>query len=141
MKPLLRIAFPTTRVPTFLNSKENDMAEDPLGSPWKTLDRDLSRISQLEMATTYVARPMVGIGIAFAFILLAFLIAIIWFGGSEGSLIVAAAAADFEASAEGLAGKRIGLQRGSTHQCYAEKMYPDAEFITIHPENYLDFIT
>ena len=69
------------------------MAEDPLGSQWKTLDRDLNRIGQLEMATNYVARPMVGLGIAFAFILLAFLIAIIWFGGSEGSLIVAAAAA------------------------------------------------
>ena len=69
------------------------MAENPLGSQWKTLDRDLNRIGQLEMATNYVARPMVGLGIAFAFILLAFLIAIIWFGGTEGSLIVAAAAA------------------------------------------------
>lgn len=69
------------------------MSEDPLGSQWKTLDRDLNRISQLEIATNYVARPMVGLGIAFAFILVAFLIALIWFGGSEGSLIVAAAAA------------------------------------------------
>ena len=69
------------------------MAEDPLGSQWKTLDRDLNRISQLEMATNYVARPMVGLGIAFAFILMAFLIAMIWFGSTEGSLIVAAAAA------------------------------------------------
>ncbi|WP_439142995.1 inorganic phosphate transporter [Planktotalea sp.] len=69
------------------------MAENPLGSQWKTLDRDLNRIGQLEMATNYVARPMVGLGIAFAFILMAFLIAMIWFGGTEGSLIVAAAAA------------------------------------------------
>lgn len=69
------------------------MAEDPLGSQWKTLDRDLNRIGQLEMATNYVARPMVGLGIAFAFILVAFFIAMTWFGGSEGSLIVAAAAA------------------------------------------------
>jgi len=69
------------------------MADNPLGSQWKTLDRDLNRIGQLEMATNYVARPMVGLGIALAFILLAFLIAIIWFGGTEGSLIVAAAAA------------------------------------------------
>lgn len=69
------------------------MAEDPLGSPWKTLDRDLNRISQLEMATAYVSRPMVGLGISFAFILLAGLAATIWFGGSEGTLIVAAAAA------------------------------------------------
>ncbi|MGB7319541.1 MAG: inorganic phosphate transporter [Planktotalea sp.] len=69
------------------------MAEDPLGSPWKTLDRDLNRISQLEMATAYVSRPMVGLGISFAFILLAGLAAIIWFGGDEGTMIVAAAAA------------------------------------------------
>ncbi|WP_293446839.1 inorganic phosphate transporter [Planktotalea sp.] len=69
------------------------MAKDPLGSQWKTLDRDLNRIGQLEMATNYVARPMVGLGIAFAFILVAFFIAMTWFGGSEGSLIVAAAAA------------------------------------------------
>ena len=69
------------------------MAEDPLGSQWKTLDRDLNRISQLEMATAYVSRPMVGLGISFAFILLAGLAATIWFGGSEGTLIVAAAAA------------------------------------------------
>ncbi len=69
------------------------MAKDPLGSQWKTLDRDLNRISQLEMATAYVSRPMVGLGISFAFILLAGLAATIWFGGSEGTLIVAAAAA------------------------------------------------
>ncbi|MEP5154999.1 inorganic phosphate transporter [Planktotalea sp.] len=69
------------------------MAKNPLGSQWKTLDRDLNRISQLEMATAYVSRPMIGVGISFVFILIAAFAATIWFGGSEGTLIVAAAAA------------------------------------------------
>lgn len=69
------------------------MAENPLGSQWKTLDRDLNRISQLEMAAAYVSRPMIGLGISFAFILIAGFAATIWFGGSEGTFIVAAAAA------------------------------------------------
>ena len=43
--------------------------------------------------------------------------------------LVAPKGADFEGTAEGLAGKRIGVQRGATHQCYAEKMYPDAEIV------------
>jgi len=94
------------------------MAEDPLGSQWKTLDRDLNRISQLEMATNYVARPMVGLGIAFAFILMAFLIAMIWFGGTEGSLIVAAAAA-------------VGA--------YMAGLIIKKEYFDFHPERKVDF--
>ena len=43
--------------------------------------------------------------------------------------LVAAKGAGFEGTAAGLAGKRIGVQRGATHQCYAEKMYPDAEIV------------
>lgn len=43
--------------------------------------------------------------------------------------LVAAEGAEFEPTAEGLAGLRIGVQRGATHQCYAEKMYPDAEVV------------
>jgi polar amino acid transport system substrate-binding protein/arginine/ornithine transport system substrate-binding protein len=43
--------------------------------------------------------------------------------------LVAGKDADFEGTPEGLAGKRIGVQRGSTHQCYAEKMYPEAEIV------------
>ena len=33
------------------------------------------------------------------------------------------------ATKEGLAGKRLGVQRGTTHQCYAEKFFPDAELV------------
>ncbi len=43
--------------------------------------------------------------------------------------VVARKDADFEGTPEGLAGKRIGVQRGATHQCYAEKMFPDAEIV------------
>ncbi len=43
--------------------------------------------------------------------------------------IVAAADAEFEGTPEGLASRRIGLQRGATHQCYAEKMFPDSEVV------------
>ena len=32
-------------------------------------------------------------------------------------------------SKAGLKGKRIGLQRGTTHQCFMEKMYPDTELV------------
>ena len=32
-------------------------------------------------------------------------------------------------SKSGLAGKRVGLQRGTTHQCFMEKMYPDVELV------------
>ena len=37
--------------------------------------------------------------------------------------------AGFEGTAEGQTGKRIGVQRGATHQCYAEKMFPGAEIV------------
>jgi lysine-arginine-ornithine-binding protein len=37
--------------------------------------------------------------------------------------------AGLEISKSGLSGKRIGLQRGTTHQCFMEKMYPDAELV------------
>ena len=43
--------------------------------------------------------------------------------------LVAAADAGFEGTAAGLAGKRLGVQRATTHQCTAEKMFPDAELV------------
>ncbi len=42
---------------------------------------------------------------------------------------VAKKGAGLEISKKGLMGKRIGLQRGTTHQCFMEKMYPDAELV------------
>jgi lysine-arginine-ornithine-binding protein len=43
--------------------------------------------------------------------------------------LVASKEADFEGTADGLASKRIGVQRGATHQCYAEKTFPNAEIV------------
>ncbi len=65
---------------------------DNSGQQWKTLDKDLGRISRVEMATIYVARPMVGTGIALAFIVLAALTAAVTLGGTPNDLIVVAAA-------------------------------------------------
>ncbi|WP_211657840.1 ABC transporter substrate-binding protein [Paracoccus aminovorans] len=43
--------------------------------------------------------------------------------------VVAPKDSGLEGTAEGLAGKRLGVQRGSTHQCYAEAHFPDAELV------------
>jgi PiT family inorganic phosphate transporter len=58
----------------------------------ETLDRDLARYSNLELATAYVARPMVGPSIALVFILLAGLTAMLFFGHTSNSMIVVIAA-------------------------------------------------
>ncbi|MFW8594580.1 inorganic phosphate transporter [Cribrihabitans neustonicus] len=69
------------------------MSDAPERPQWNTLDKDLNRISQLELATSYVSRPLVAPGIALAFIVLAGLAAGVLFGGSSTSLVVVAAAA------------------------------------------------
>jgi len=43
------------------------------------------------------------------------------FIGKEGS--------GLKISKSDLAGKRIGVQRGTTHQCFLEKMFPDSELV------------
>ena len=59
----------------------------------ETLDRDLARYSNLETATDYMSRPMVGPGLAFVFIMLAGLFAVLFFGtdGSNTAIVVIAA--------------------------------------------------
>ncbi len=61
-------------------------------SHMETLDRDLGRISNLELATSYVARPMVGYGVAFVFVVLAGLLAALLFGQTSSTFIVIIAA-------------------------------------------------
>ncbi len=68
------------------------MSSDKLGQEWKALDNDLSRISHLETATAYVSRPLVGAGISLAFIVIAALLAAVFFGQDTNTLIVVAAA-------------------------------------------------
>jgi PiT family inorganic phosphate transporter len=57
-----------------------------------TLDRDLGRLSNLDAATAYAARPMVGLGISFIFVVLASLLATVFFGQSNNTIIVIIAA-------------------------------------------------
>ena len=45
------------------------------------------------------------------------------------AMMVAKENPGFENSASGLDGKRLGVQRGTTHQCSAEKLYPGAELV------------
>lgn len=40
---------------------------------------------------------------------------------------VAAEGAGLDVSPAGLAGKAVGVQRGTTHQCFMEKVYPEAD--------------
>jgi PiT family inorganic phosphate transporter len=58
----------------------------------ETLDRDLARFSNLELATQYVARPMVGPGISLVFVVLAGLAALLFLGQTNNTLIVVIAA-------------------------------------------------
>ena len=45
------------------------------------------------------------------------------------ALFVAKKGSGLEISKSGLKGKRVGLQRGTTHQCFMEKIYPDTELV------------
>lgn len=63
------------------------------GNQWRTLDKDLNRISQVEYATQYVSRPMVGLGVALAFIVIAAIGAGVLFGQQPTSFVVVMAAA------------------------------------------------
>lgn len=68
------------------------MARKPQGSPWKTLDKDLKRIVQMEYATALVSRPLVGPGIALAFIAMVGLAAAILMGEFPVNMVVVSAA-------------------------------------------------
>ncbi|MEY1556531.1 inorganic phosphate transporter [Yoonia sp. R2331] len=68
------------------------MSSTPPPNQWRTLDKDLGRIVTVENAAQYVSRPMVGLGISLAFMVLAGLGAAIFFGGTPTSFIVVAAA-------------------------------------------------
>ena len=45
------------------------------------------------------------------------------------AMVVAKTNPGFANSADGLKGKRLGVQRATTHQCSAEKLYPGAELV------------
>ncbi len=56
------------------------------------------------------------------------------------AMFIAAEDAGFEDSAEGMAGKVVGVQRGTIHHDFMEKMYPDTQLTlyTSQDEAYLD---
>ncbi len=64
----------------------------PPPNQWRTLDKDLGRIVNVESAAQYVSRPMVGIGISLIFMVVAGLGAALFFGDGSTSYIVVAAA-------------------------------------------------
>ncbi|SES36358.1 inorganic phosphate transporter, PiT family [Tranquillimonas rosea] len=68
------------------------MTDETNDYQWKTLDKDLNRISRVEYATIYVSRPMVGIGVSLAFVVLAALGAALTVGQEPGALFVIVAA-------------------------------------------------
>ena len=59
---------------------------------WKTLDKDLKRISTLEYATAYASRPFIAPSIALIFLVMAGLAAAIFFGDGSNNYVVIAAA-------------------------------------------------
>lgn len=58
----------------------------------ETLDRDLARISNLELATGYASRPIVATGLALVFVILAGIAAMLFLGQTSNSAIVVIAA-------------------------------------------------
>ncbi len=60
---------------------------------WRTLDRDLNRVSRLEAATMYAARPLIAVGLSLLFVGIAALAASILTGGQPGGLFIVVAAA------------------------------------------------
>ena len=60
---------------------------------WQTLDKDLNRLSRLEQATMFAARPLIGVGLSLLFMAVAALAAGLIVGQAPGGLFVIVAAA------------------------------------------------
>ncbi|WP_082704958.1 inorganic phosphate transporter, partial [Tritonibacter horizontis] len=61
-------------------------------SDWRSLDKDLTRLNQVERVTGFVVRPLFGVGLALAFMLLAGLVAALVLGTAPTTVMAAAAA-------------------------------------------------
>ena len=59
---------------------------------WKQLDRDLNKISQFDLASRYISRPLVAPGIAIIFIAISALAVMFFWGQSQSSYIIITAA-------------------------------------------------
>ncbi|EAQ02281.1 phosphate transporter family protein [Pseudooceanicola batsensis HTCC2597] len=69
------------------------MSDPDSSYSWQTLDRDLNRLSRLETATMYAARPLIGVGLSLLFVAVAALAAGLIVGQTPGSIFVIVAAA------------------------------------------------
>lgn len=74
-------------------SSSSDSRTGDDGNQWRTLDKDLNRLSRVEYATMHSARPLVGIGVSMAFVALATLGAALYTGYEAGGLFIVLAAA------------------------------------------------
>ncbi|MFC3613942.1 inorganic phosphate transporter [Lutimaribacter marinistellae] len=61
------------------------------GGSWLPLDRELGRISRIELAAAYTARPLVAFGLALAFLVFAAVQGAAFVGGTPGSFAIVAA--------------------------------------------------
>ena len=68
------------------------LTPDPMQNKWKTLDKDLARISVLENAASTVSKPSFGIGIAAAFIVFCGVATYLLSGGAPGTGVIVVAA-------------------------------------------------
>ncbi|ANT62778.1 inorganic phosphate transporter [Salipiger sp. CCB-MM3] len=69
------------------------MSAHDTNKDWPTLDKDLNRMSLLESASLYTARPLVGLGVSLVFIALMALLAGLVAGATPGTMIIVVAAA------------------------------------------------
>lgn len=68
------------------------MTTDPGQNRWKTLDKDLARLSQLEAATAAIGKPSFAIGFSLIFIVICGLVAYVLAGGAPGTGVIVVAA-------------------------------------------------
>ncbi len=62
------------------------------GGSWLSLDRELGRITRIEIAAAYTARPLVAFGLALAFLIFAAIEGMVFMGGTPGAMLILAAA-------------------------------------------------
>ncbi|MBR9765673.1 MAG: inorganic phosphate transporter [Rhodobacteraceae bacterium] len=60
---------------------------------WRSLDRDLERVSVLEAGAIHLSRPLLGVGISLAFIVLSMLVTLLVTGREPGTAVIVAASA------------------------------------------------
>ncbi|MBD9528819.1 MULTISPECIES: inorganic phosphate transporter [Paracoccus] len=74
------------------NADEQLRQGDGPRNQWKTLDKDLGRISVLEQATATISRPLVAPGLALLFVIGVALVALALIGASPSGLVIVGAA-------------------------------------------------